>query len=557
MSFLDNIKGFNFSNRILENTSAELDKDIESITKRIKDEVGGPDDEAIIDGIIDDVRYDMLDKDDMVLNLINNFSNPDKLDSFIKYKDIKIEKMNNLSKDLEKDSKKIYDDNEKVRDKGNSEFLNSANKLNLELDRTNKLINIYEKALEKEVDDETRPKIEKIADKGNFITKIAELYRRVSSSIIKNLNKLVSSNDSKDVIIDQVDDTLDKSGISIVNINIGGQEIPVKEEVKKIKEKEEAKKPADTKAERDFIKSTISKLRDSYIPEYKDGQIIKKGGFFENLSSIKAQYNNVLMDLITRQDIDFGENSMYLDKENPDVKYQISYLDATRAFLDYMIETYISTKRDRDKLKRLVDSLYLEKSAYIKNKNLSRKINMSDFAGLKITREIKIPLYKTVDIPITDEDIIANSKFSKFKKAMQGLSGILGWQKSYVNQSMAQANKAQNRAILQLVNNVSKSVAGAIGGEKAKKSVGLGMKKAANVLNLDLKESVSEDMLMPMDGPSQPGLLYDTPQSVPGGMDTFAKLGPGKNVKPKKKKKKKKTIKSSSGILSFDDFINK
>ena len=153
MSFLDNIKGFNFSNRILENTSADLDKDIESITKRIKDEVGGPDDESIIDGIMDDVRYDMLDKDDMVSNLINNFSNPDKLDSFIKYKDIKVEKMNNLSKDLEKDSKKIYDDNEKVRDKGNSEFLNSANKLNLELDRTNKLINIYEKALEKEVDD--------------------------------------------------------------------------------------------------------------------------------------------------------------------------------------------------------------------------------------------------------------------------------------------------------------------------------------------------------------------------------------------------------------------
>jgi hypothetical protein len=122
---------------------------------------------------------------------------------------------------------------------------------------------------------------------------------------------------------------------------------------------------------------------------------------------------------------------------------------------------------------------------------------------------------------------------------------------------MAQANKAQNRAILQLVNNVSKSVAGAVGGEKAKKSVGLGMKKAANVLNLDLKESVSEDMLMPMDGPGQPGLLYDTPQSVPGGMDTFAKLGPGKKIKPKKKKKKKKTIKSSSGILTFDDFINK
>ena len=561
MSFLDNIKGFNFLNKVLENVSADLDEEVESIIKRVNDEVGGSEDEAIIDSIMDDVRYDMLDeeKDEKYSEMIKSFSNLDKLDSFVKYKDVKLEKMNTITKSLEKDSKKIYSPNDKTRDEGNADFLNSANKLNLELDRTNKLINIYEKILKRGVDENAKPKVEKIVNKGNTITNIANLYRKVSSEILKNLDKLVDSKESNDIIVDQVEDTLDKSGISIININIGGSETPVKEEIKKIKEKEESKKPVDTKKERDFIKSTISKLRDSYIPEYQDGQITKKGGFFENISSIKAQYENILMDLINRKAIDFGENEIYLNKENPDVKYQISYLDATRSFLEYMIENYISTKRDRDKLKRLVDSLYLEKSAYIKNKNLSRKINMSDFAGLKIKKEIKIPLYKTVDIPITDEDIIANSKFSKFKKAIQGLAGILGPQKSYVDQGKARTNKAQNRAILQLINNVSKSVAGAVGGEKAKKSVGLGMKKAANVLNMELKESVSEDMVMPVDGANQPGLLFDTPQSVPGGMDTFAKLGPGKRIKPKKKKrgKKKKSTKSPNAILRFDDFINK
>ena len=561
MSFLDNIKGFNFLNKVLENVSADLDEEVESIIKRVNDEVGGSEDEAIIDSIMDDVRYDMLDeeKDEKYSEMIKSFSNLDKLDSFVKYKDVKLEKMNTITKSLEKDSKKIYSPNDKTRDEGNADFLNSANKLNLELDRTNKLINIYEKILKRGVDENAKPKVEKIVNKGNTITNIANLYRKVSSEILKNLDKLVDSKESNDIIVDQVEDTLDKSGISIININIGGSETPVKEEIKKIKEKEESKKPVDTKKERDFIKSTISKLRDSYIPEYQDGQITKKGGFFENISSIKAQYENILMDLINRKAIDFGENEMHLNRENPDVKYQISYLDATRSFLEYMIENYISTKRDRDKLKRLVDSLYLEKSAYIKNKNLSRKINMSDFAGLKIKKEIKIPLYKTVDIPITDEDIIANSKFSKFKKAIQGLAGILGPQKSYVDQGKARTNKAQNRAILQLINNVSKSVAGAVGGEKAKKSVGLGMKKAANVLNMELKESVSEDMVMPVDGANQPGLLFDTPQSVPGGMDTFAKLGPGKRIKPKKKKrgKKKKSTKSPNAILRFDDFINK
>lgn len=79
--------------------------------------------------------------------------------------------------------------------------------------------------------------------------------------------------------------------------------------------------------------------------------------------------------------------------------------------------------------------------------------------------------------------------------------------------------------------------------------------------NLEDSE-VKEDMLVPMDsgGASQPGTLFDTPQSLAGGMDTFAKLGPGK---PKKKrsrkgrKKKKGSKKSSPVIISFGDFINK
>jgi hypothetical protein len=132
----------------------------------------------------------------------------------------------------------------------------------------------------------------------------------------------------------------------------------------------------------------------------------------------------------------------------------------------------------------------------------------------------------------------------------------MGGQKSYVDQAKARASKNQNRAILQLINNVSKSIAGAVGGEKAKKSVGLAMKKTANALNLELEENLKEDMVAPIDsGSMQPGVSFDVPQSVPGGMDTFALLGPGGTGK-KPKKKKKKSRKKSSAIISFDDFIN-
>lgn len=561
MSFLENIKGFNFSKKILEQTDPQIDQDLERVVKKLKDEVGGSEDEPVIDSILDDIDYEMLEKKDDpgVIKMIDVFSKPEKIENFLNYRDSKKEKVNDISNELLKSTKNVYSDNDSKREKANSLFIKHANNLNLELDRTNKLIQIYELAEEKGVEEEVKSKTKDLVSSRDSIQKAIDTYRKASKLLIDALDKKASSKESNDMLIDQVEDTMDKSGISIININIGGKEVPVAEKIKEIKKKEDSKQPIDTKDQREFIKKTISRLRDSNIPDYVDGKITRKGGFFENVQHIKSSYESVLLDLVNRKAINLGENLEQLERENPDVKYQISYLDATRAFLDYMIENYISTKRDRDKLRRVVDSLYLEKAAYIKNKNLSRKINMSDFAGLKIKREIKVPLYKTVNIPITDEDIIANSKFSKFKNALKGLAGIMGNQKSYSNAAVAQASKNQNRAILQLINNVSKSVAGVVGGEKAKKSTGLAMKRAGNALNLEIKESVSEDMIAPMDsGGSQPGLIFDTPQSVPGGMDTFAKLGPGGTGKKprRKKKKKKKTVKKSSAIITFDDFIN-
>lgn len=554
MGFLENIKGFNFSDRILERSEPDFDKDIESITKRINDEVGGEEDEAIIDSILDDIDYRIIDnsKDDKIKDMLMIFSDSNKIDYFQKYKDLKKDNINSLSKEISKVTKKIYSNNDKVRTNANNSFTRYANNLNLELDRINKLIQIYENNLKEKIDEKSKDKTNKIANSKTLIQNAVDVYRKASSDIIRVLDKKADSEESNDIVIDQIADTLGKSGVSVININIGGNEVPVEQKIKEIKEKEEAKKPRDTIEQRDFIKKTISRLRDSNIPDYKDGKIVRKGGFFENIQHMMSSYKEVLLNLIERNKIELGEANMFLEQENPDVKYQLSYLDVSRAFLDYMVENYITYKKDKDRLKKLIDSLYLEKAGYIKNKNLSRKINMSDFAGLKINREINIPLYKTVNIPISDEDIIANSKFAKFKNAIKGLAGIMGGQKSYVDQGAAQASKNQNRAILQLINNVSKSIAGAIGGEKAKKSTESAMKKTASALNLELKE----DMVAPMDsGPSSPGVSFDVPQSVPGGMDTFALLGPGGTGK-KPRKKKKKSRKKSSGIASFGDFIN-
>lgn len=560
MNFINNIKGFSFFDRVLEETQADVNSELAAIVKKIQDEVGGTEDEPIIDSILDDIDYEILDRknDPEVKKVVDIFSDPDKIGYFQKYRDLKKQKINNISKLLMKTTRNVYTDNDKKREEGNNSFIKYANSLNLELDRTNKLIQIYEMT-PKNQEDDTSKKVEDLADSKQVVKRAVEVYKKVSKILINALDKQAESKISNEIIIDQVEDTLDKSGISIININIGGNEVPVGEKIKEIKKKEEAKQPIETRDQRDFIKKTISRLRDSNIPDYTNGKITRKGGFFENVQQIQSSYEQLLLDMLQRNAINLGQNLEHLKQENPDVKYQIAYLDVTRVFLDYMIENYISTKRDRDKLKRVVDSIYLEKAAYIKNKNLSRKINMSDFAGLKIKREIKIPLYSIVNIPISNEDIIANSKFSKFKNILSGLAGLMGPQKSYVDQALAQGAKNQNRAILQLINNVSKTVAGTLGGDKARAKTGLAMKKAGSALNLEIKESVFEDMIAPMDsGGSQPGLLFDTPQSVPGGMDTFAKLGPGGTGKKLPKKKRSKASKrKSSSIISFNDFINK
>lgn len=562
MDFINKIKGFNFSNKILEETKEAIDIDIKSIGKRLEDEVGGNEDEPIIDSILDDISYEILNRkdEDDVSDVIKVFSDTDKIDHFSKYKEEKSKKINKISSALNKLSKNLYSDKDKDREKSNNDFINVASDLNLEIDRANKLTEIYKINSDKELgEDSDVEKTKKLSGENSFIEKAISSYKKLAKKVIDYLDKKSDKEEDTEMIIDDIENSFEQSGISVINININGKESTVKEELEKVKQKEEVKKPKETKTERAFIKDTITRLKSSFIPEQKDGVIIKQGGFFSNVLNIKSSFNDALLNIIQRRAIDLGEDMSHLEKESSDVKHQIAYLDSTKYFLDYMIESYITTKRDRDKLKRLVNTIYLDKTAYIRNKNLARKINMSDFAGLKVKREIKIPLYKTVNIPITNKDIVANSKFSKFKEAMKGLSGIMGWQMSYVDQGRASANSQQNKAILQGITNISKAIAGKVGGDKAKDKVDLASRKVGNTLNLELKE----DMVAPIDSGGSPGTAFDTPQSLAGGMDMFSKLGPGKPLKRKKtkkksRKKKKNTFKSTAkSIISFDTFINK
>ena len=568
MNFLNKMKGLSFSTGILEETKPSVN--IADIKKKISDEVGGDEDESIIDGILDDISYDMLDRassEEDVQDALLLFSEPEKIEHFFKYKELKTTKINNIQKELVDASGGVTDDNSDDTDN----FTDYASDLNLELDRLRKLIKVYDinsKSDKLEGDEISKTKdLSKVPDS---FSSAMSTYNELLIDILSKLKSKVTSGDSGDLLIDKTKKAIDSAGLTVININMGGGETTPKAELKKIEAISNKDNSEEIKSNKKFIKDSLTQLQSALLPESSGDSITKPGDFFNIVSKIESDpgYKDLFDRLNTAHELKFGENNEFLKTENPDVKYQLLYLDSIKYTLDKLIDQNIKDIKENKSWKDSLQRIFLDRQAYVKNKNLSRNINMSDFAGLSIKREIKIPLYKTVNIPITDEDIIANSKISKFRKAMQNMAGITGWRKSYVDSGMAAASNKQNKAILQGIASMVRGTAGVLGGEKAKKSAGLTMKKIGNALGTEIKDTkIKEDMVvsMPGGGDSMPGAIYDTPQSVAGGMDMFSKLGPGGTgmapikKKLKKKKKNKKPGKSSglSRVLTFDDFLNK
>jgi hypothetical protein len=668
MGMFDNIKGFSFGKPINEkkvepiNVGANLDK----IRERISEEIGGKEDEVVIDSILDDISHEMIqmaDTDPNVLEVFSLFMDPQKMKSFTDYSNKKQKKIDSIFTGEVKDLR-LFSKSYQQKKNEQARFKSGTRRLNLELDRFRKLIQIYqvnshdldvnetdviiralkrrghvftyktpdgeisvkvgkiggidedideeyfqlvsqdgskrawaipksdpsgylkkedtkeeikldpttEAFIRKLVSDELSKDVKKITSKEEDLEKISREYVETIRKIVEEMKEKAKSDDDNDLDINQMDTILKDSGFYVFNIyiNQGDDQTTVEDVVEEIKEEEESKKSEDTRKHREFIRHIMSMLENALLPETAEGgNITKEGGFYKTFIEIHNNYKEELEDLVYRLAIELNVKGDDFKTENPDVQYQLSYLDAIRGFLDRMVERHIepTAKRASNNYKRDISSLYLEKKAYIKNKNMSRKINMGDFAGVSIKPNINVPLYKTVKIPITDKDLVENSVLNKLKNAVSTFTSMFtgGYIANHVDQGAASAAANRNQAILQNINNLAKGIAKIAGGEKAGRKVGLGFKHAANVLGMEMKdkkdikenkvENLEEDMLVDMSGPSSPGSSLQQPGQLPGNnMDTFSLLGPGKkksNGKTKKKGKKR------SGILSFDDFVKK
>lgn len=669
MGIFDNIKGFSFNKPLNEKRNQPESVNLERIKETLAEKIGGDQDEVVIDSLLDDISHEMIErakKDPRVLDVFSLFIDPDKVNSFTDYSDKKKQKIDGLFTGEVKNLR-LFSNSYRQKKKEHGRFKSGTRKLNLELDRFRKLIQIYQlnsqdlntnetdviiralkrrgqvftykttsgdisvkvgkigginddidpdhfqliaqdeskrawaipksdisnylkkskpsnksnKKEELEINKETKDLIKSLISKEvskqiNQITKkesdleiISKKYVEYIRSVVDEMKKKAGEQEDNSLVIDEVDTMLKDSGFYVFNIymNKGDDETTVETKIDEIKAEEEAKKPKETKKHREFIRHTMSMLQSALLPEVANGHITKSGGFFTTFKNIHDNYKDMMEDLIYRLGIEIDTKGEWMMRENPDIQYQLSYLDTIRSFLDRMVEEYIqpNAKRASNNYKRDIKSIYLDKKAYIKNKHLSRKINMSDFAGVSLKPNINVELYKTVKIPITDKDLVEKSILNKFKNAFNKMTAMWGGgYVSYQDLASAQSNRKKYQAIMQVVNDIAKGTAKKISGERAEKKVGLGFKKVANVMDMELNDKVKEsknevideDMLVnpsSQGAPSAPGSNFQQPGNTAGDMDTFSLLGPG-DKKPKSKKKKKKK-KHNMPIMSFDEYM--
>lgn len=329
------------------------------------------------------------------------------------------------------------------------------------------------------------------------------------------------------------------------------------------------------------IKETLATAA---LPVIQNGEIRRPGDYFRlftTLSSDKPDWmNTVLLNKVFTGQTEEWNNfkSSAATREGTSEANQLAYLDACVEWTYRFIESdYISTftNKEMDDYRKSIELIVLEKKAEIKNYYLSKDFNLENFNSVLIKPEVSIPLYKTVDLAITEED---KKKESNLRNMWKGLGSAITGLFGGIEVDTAALAKGKSfaqgdRRFMVGMNQFIKSVVGMVGG-----------KDAANKYEKALPDkwksdktakSVKEDMISPMDSPTGqlvpmegPGSSHQTPGHLPGNnMDLLSLAGPmgglkigngkTKSKKSGKKSKKKGTLNSygTTRVLNFEDFM--
>lgn len=327
----------------------------------------------------------------------------------------------------------------------------------------------------------------------------------------------------------------------------------------------------------------MTALKLSLLPPLTNGKISQPGGDYFKLMKKLEESNTAWLEasikevLVSSERISQFNNSPRKEESSLE-EDQLAYLHISSNWISKYVQSEVDgelSKRDLDNALSRIKTITQEKEKEIKNYYLSKDFNMSNFKGLQLKPDLRLPLYQRIKLAVSESDRIAESPLKNLLKGLgQVAIGLLSAVPVNNNQEVAERNANRNRAIFNGLFSIIKG-----GTYAVSKQAGRSLeKKVSNITN---KARLDAFGLTPYEKTeAQPnfyktaekktneqdtsGISPGTSMQVPGtlpadNMDTFALAGPGNKIKNTKKtnitSKKKKPKSLITKISSFKDFL--
>lgn len=572
----------------------QLEKDLNDALKLAEDKIDDSNEDAkemsfnSIRGILDRLPSDLIKEDPLnpiIDQIFTNLVIPKKAQVVNEFVDNEEATLADIIK--RNKSKEGVDLIHKRDDSYSADFNNSA----YIIMRLEKLYTIYSKSSRKsKIDPEEAKKLSEISIK--CATSIKNWYDWASDTFVNLVDDIKKGSTGEiESKLDSADEFSSNTGGSVFNMvfNYGSKETTVSNELEEISANIDKEDSTGKRGNIRRKKSIFRKIKESIamaaLPIIQNSEIKRPGDYYRLFITLNAEKSDwmktiLLNDVFNGQTSEFNDFISTISNEDPREEIQLVYLNAcvewTYKFID---SDYISifTPKEIDDYRKAIQMIVLEKKSEIKNYYLSKNFNLGDFNSVHIKPEIAIPLYKTVNLMVSEED---RKKESSLRAILTGLGTAMLGMFSGIEvdtAALAKGNRfaAGDKKFMVGLNKMVKGMVGAVGGKDAARKYGEALPDKWKADEDKKKGAVKEDMLSPMDSPGSalvpmegPGASHQTPGMMPGNnMDIMSLAGPlGGNLgqsktnskKSGKKLKKKKESFNSFGttkVLNFEEFM--
>ncbi|CAB4159527.1 hypothetical protein UFOVP699_263 [uncultured Caudovirales phage] len=348
------------------------------------------------------------------------------------------------------------------------------------------------------------------------------------------------------------------------------------------KKEEEVKKTEKPSLRRkNIIKDNlISALNMSLLPPIQNGEVTAPGGdhykLFKSLEEKNAAWlESSLSNELTDSSRLSQFNNSARNKESALEEDQLTYLNVNAKWIIKYIKSEVDGQLEPRVIENAVakvEKIAAEKEKQIKNSYLSRDFNMSNFKGIQLKPDLRLPLYVKVRLAVSEADRIKESPLANILKGMgQIVVGLFSTIPDKADPVIVKRNADQNRAIFNGIASIIKAGVFTVS-KQAGRDFEKGLDKTTAKLRTDAlgltpyKDGEGPSFYKSAEGSqstkkganpeiSEDGAVPGTALQTPGtmvspNMDTFSLAGPGRKIKGKKKK-----TQIATRVSSFGDFL--